>query len=534
MKRVFRSIINIEDPRRKQEPSILLGNLQSNYAAFVASELLFSDPAYKMLADQIADHFAIYKELPSYTFLYEKAEHEGNEGIRENLRDLIREVPYTQGNFLALLQEIKKEQERDKFQHLIQKTWEAGRDDISQGIEYFKENAKNISGKKVDVASILARTYSVGANENTLTKEGALPNDAIIILAAYQNSLKSTLAIDIAYRASLGEDILDQYEPRRPLKTLYICKDMTPRQIASYCTGLGYITTTASADWNLAVNENLRFLCPHCVPELSDLNFDTRKGMQLVERITDYYQPDLLILDALFNCVQGKINDENMRLFYNQMREKVSSRKICTLVLHHLRKQSKEEKSSGARSNIHDVYGSVVISASADAVLMTHKKATADESQRQVSITLEKPRDVFPNFFPLTFTSSQNTSYNYELDIPTARLVFELSYGRDETISFDADTDAETYYLLKCIAVKKDNAAIASDLKKSTRTVLRKIEHLKDKGLIVIRGEKRWTTYELTELGRRLLTKLPSPPANVEKNPEADRDRALELVLSQM
>ena len=533
MKRVFRSIIDI--PKNNQ-PTIPQSELQINYQAFLESGLdHVDDPTYNKLADQIAAHFAAYHEMPSVLLLYQKAETDGNEWLIVALRDLVTEPPYLRSNFQAILETIIKEHARNDFQKIMQDSWaKADAVGIEEGVEYFKEKTRSINGKKVDVASILARTYLVGANENTLTKEGALPNDSIIILAAFQNTLKSTLAIDIAYRASLGMDILDQYEPRRPLKVLYICKDMTPRQIASYCAGLGYITPAASSDWNLAVNENLQFLCPHCVPELADLNFDTRKGMKLVDKIVDHYKPDLLIIDALFNCVQGKINDENMRFFYNQLRENVSSKKICTLVLHHLRKQSKEDKSSGARSNIHDVYGSVVISASADAVLMTHKMETANDWQRQVSITLEKPRDVFPNFSPLTFTSTQNIVYSYDTEIPTAQSVYELSYGRDEAISFESESNAETYFLLKCIAVRKDNTAIASDLKKSTRTVLRKMDCLEEKGLITARGEKRWRTYDLTDLGMQYLTKLPNQHDYSDTSPVEDKAALMDLVISEL
>ena len=527
MKRIFRSIINC--PVNGFQPQEASYTLQ-NYKIFVQMqnfESLDLDPAQFKLLSWIQDHYKTYNDLPTFKLLYDRAMDEGNEGIIVFLTDCCSTSPFFGSSFRQLLKDQIKICEKYRYQHILQKS--INLESPADGLDYIMTETKKLKLRTgYDIEEIFKRTYSINSNENTLTKEGALPNDAIIIIAAYSNSLKSTFAIDTAYKASIGADILDQYEPRRPLRTLYICKDMSPRLLASYCKGLGYPIADAD-NWDLNLGDNFRFMCPQCIPEMEGFYFDTAKGMKMVDDVLNSFKPDILIIDSLLNCIKGKINDETIRAFYENIRSKVSSKQICTIILHHLRKASKEQQASGAAANGHDIYGSVVIYNFADAVLMTHTINCGDDKQKQISVKQDKPRDVFPNFTEFNFSSTQNTKYDYSNQKPIAQITFDLEYTRQETILDVVNSNAEKYYLLKCIDTKKPAEDIGRELKKSAKTIVRRFENLQKEGYIIIGGQKRWKTYTLTVKGKEFIMKVPT---NNHNGDGAFKDMEIDSILA--
>ncbi len=139
MKRIFRSIINI---KKNGQPTIPYKELSQNYKVFLASHLQTEDPSFTKLYTWIEAHHRKYKELPSIELLYEKAQEAGDESVIETLKELTGQLQYTRSDFAAIVSEKFEEQNKDEFQEVLTKTWQAA----SSGLKTGKRKKKEIKG----------------------------------------------------------------------------------------------------------------------------------------------------------------------------------------------------------------------------------------------------------------------------------------------------------------------------------------------------------------------------------------------------
>jgi len=138
MKRVFRSIINVE---KNGKPTLPMNELRSNYRVFLASELMPEEESFITLYHWIEGHHRKYKELPVFPLLYERAKNAGNEAVVANLQGIVEQIPYTGSNYQAIVKEKREEQLQNQFQSVLTKTWQV----VQSGLKVGKKELKGLT-----------------------------------------------------------------------------------------------------------------------------------------------------------------------------------------------------------------------------------------------------------------------------------------------------------------------------------------------------------------------------------------------------
>ena len=113
-----------------------------------------------------------------------------------------------------------------------------------------------------------------------------------------------------------------------------------------------------------------RFMVPTSVPLLHEC-------ADALESLLRETQPKLLILDCLYWLTDANEQDNSeMRMLMRQITEIRNRHKLCVLVVHHVRKNTKDQ-----RLDSHMLRGAGAISAAADEVLLM-RRSSADETLR--------------------------------------------------------------------------------------------------------------------------------------------------------
>lgn len=138
MKRVFRSIINV---RKSGTPTIEASELKKNYRSFLTSKIEPEDPSHIKIYQWIEAHYRDYEEIPSIELLFERAQKNGDENVMASLKEIALETPYISSDYQAIIKEKFEEQNRDKFQSLLTKTWQV----VSSGLKVKKKTIQGMT-----------------------------------------------------------------------------------------------------------------------------------------------------------------------------------------------------------------------------------------------------------------------------------------------------------------------------------------------------------------------------------------------------
>jgi len=256
MKKVFRSIIDIQS-------SVPMEELVRNYRAFITSRVQAEDPSYIKLYHWIEAHFREYKEIPSYTLLYKRAEKEGNEGVLVSLRDLVSEVAQIRSNYKEILKDKFEEQCKNNLQDLMQKTYQIASSGLKTGkkeikgiesaIEYFISESRNFRMRNLNTKtegnirteqdrSELMQEYQKSKTDHGVTlsmysfldkmdsiTRGLKPGE-LMLVAGFVKHGKTILATNLAYNGIVqglnGMFVsleMSFEEMRRSFYTLHTC-----------------------------------------------------------------------------------------------------------------------------------------------------------------------------------------------------------------------------------------------------------------------------------------------------------------------
>lgn len=154
MKRVFRSIINI---KKSGKSTVDPAELKKNYRAFLTSKVDPEDPSFIKLYHWIEAHFREYEEVPSVELMYEKAQGEGDEAVMSTIRDIVEQQPYIGSDYKAVLKDKFEEQNKDRFQGVLTRSWKIA----SEGLKVRKKTFKGI-GQAIDYLTGNMRSFRMG------------------------------------------------------------------------------------------------------------------------------------------------------------------------------------------------------------------------------------------------------------------------------------------------------------------------------------------------------------------------------------
>ena len=230
MKRIFRSIINI---KKTGKPTIEQQDLVINYRSFLASKIKPEDPSYIKLYHWIEAHHREYKEIPAFELLYEKAQGEGEEAVLSSLEELIKEVPYIQSDYRAILKGKFEEQSKEGFKGVVENTWKI----VNSGVKVGK---KELKGLPSAIEYFVGESRKYRFNESLVKTESEIRSveDGSEVIGQYRQRKKDPMA---AYGMYTLIDHID--EVARGLKPGHFM------MVAAF-VGQGKTTVTANLVYN--------------------------------------------------------------------------------------------------------------------------------------------------------------------------------------------------------------------------------------------------------------------------------------------
>jgi hypothetical protein len=239
LEQAFRSIIDIR-VNSTNDPTIPIDNLAKNLKSFKEADLIVEEKPYKKLKEFIFKHYDDHGDIPEYNYLHEYFSEGdgGDETVIVALNNISSQKPAVAGTYRAKLKDIHEKQNIERFQAVVQtsyeicssgKTFTKGQKKenlkgLENAVNYFSTNVRSMLAKlrneksesqiicKEETAEELElyRNSKIDPSEKIgiLTGLGAI--DAIqkglkrkefMICAAHTGQFKSTFSLNMAYQA---------------------------------------------------------------------------------------------------------------------------------------------------------------------------------------------------------------------------------------------------------------------------------------------------------------------------------------------
>lgn len=186
MKKIFRSIINIKNPKTGLA-TIPLEELERNYKAFISSNVKPEDPSFIKLYHWLEAHYREFKELPSIEFINEKAEGDGDTALLGNIKEIVLQTPYTRSDYKAILKAKFLEQSLENFRAVVQNTWTAANAGFKA--PHSKKEIKGIP-QALEYFSAEARKFRINTTDAKTESQILSVADANEVLAEYKKRYK--------------------------------------------------------------------------------------------------------------------------------------------------------------------------------------------------------------------------------------------------------------------------------------------------------------------------------------------------------
>ncbi|KKM82282.1 hypothetical protein LCGC14_1321130 [marine sediment metagenome] len=194
----------------------------------------------------------------------------------------------------------------------------------------------------------------------TLVGGGLLYESTKMIVYGRYKSLKSMLALDLAFSMVTGNDWLGFKTDDKGSSVLYLQLEI------SYPLFRSRLSKTWS--WRKQYSEILKpltFWTHHF------LKLDQADGIRLLDHYLEQYHPDILILDPLYKVVSGNLLTVlDMQRIVDALDTMISKHQVSVILISHTRKGVMDMGEWGSD----DLIGSFVFSAWADTVLKVERR----------------------------------------------------------------------------------------------------------------------------------------------------------------
>jgi hypothetical protein len=186
--------------------------------------------------------------------------------------------------------------------------------------------------------------------------DGLVMKNTIGILTGPPNTGKTQIMINMALSSALGKSFAD-FEPVRPLKTLFLSLEMGPVALSHIMQNMAQ----RFSEEELVTLQGMFIVAP--IDEAIPLH--TAPGMAFIENCLSVYKPDILAIDSLSLIVKGKISEDQAILDTFKILKFIKNRYDLgsIFITHHTRKAQGDNKKP---NKIDDLYGSQYIAASVD------------------------------------------------------------------------------------------------------------------------------------------------------------------------
>ena len=160
---------------------------------------------------------------------------------------------------------------------------------------------------------------------------------------------KSLLALEMACALATGREVLGQAAADHPMQAVYMDYEMVPEDLSRRLATLGYVPGHPAFD---LLDMNLHY---YQLPDIPDL--DTKAGGDMLERIINEHDCELIIIDTLSRVVSGAENDARPFLdLYRHSEMMIRRRGVSLIRLDHLGKDTvKGSRGSSAKEDSLDV-----------------------------------------------------------------------------------------------------------------------------------------------------------------------------------
>ena len=182
--------------------------------------------------------------------------------------------------------------------------------------------------------------------------EGVMYPQDYILITAQQKRGKTILAQQLACALSSGTPFLGTFEVTRPVKVWYLATE-------------GRIDSMK--DRFIRMSKGVTIIPRNVLFIPTFFRFNTEEGRKsLLELQKDNFDdlPDVVIVDALYRAVKGSIKDDNIvNDFHHIITEFANISNAAIVVVHHLRKPSKDRDGKQFDQSDDDVFGSAFLTA---------------------------------------------------------------------------------------------------------------------------------------------------------------------------
>lgn len=209
-----------------------------------------------------------------------------------------------------------------------------------------------------------------------------LPRRGRLVIGASPKSLKSMLAINMAYEMAEGWDVLGMFKPRGPMTVLVVEQEIGPYGVRERMERIHGNLSGQLAPYNMYV-----------VSKDLNIRLDTPQGLGILKGYIAQCKPQVLILDPLrkFHMQEEDKSNEMVKIFHelDKLEEEFD---LSTIIVHHNVKRSEWRDPTDPES----LRGSGEIFADADSVMMVEKPVKNNDSIVRLHFTLRRAQNPYP------------------------------------------------------------------------------------------------------------------------------------------
>lgn len=206
---------------------------------------------------------------------------------------------------------------------------------LTEAQKKIKKLAKQIKVQSITASDLLKKEFPSG---RFWVEKGLLPKEGYILLAGPTKEGKTTLSLQLSLHLITKTTFLNQFPIAEEARILYLFAENTLPGLQKILQK--QVNGAHQFGWQISTKnlENLILQPGH------HINFDYKKGLQLIDELIKEHGPDIVILDPISLFVSKDLNKlENVTRLVNSLLD-IGSKRNCTwIIISHYRKPSEQK-----------------------------------------------------------------------------------------------------------------------------------------------------------------------------------------------
>ena len=200
--------------------------------------------------------------------------------------------------------------------------------------------------------------FSLSENKSEPLIEGVLYENDVAMIVAPPKTSKTVFSMQMSCSLSSGTPFLNYFDVPQPVRVLYIATEMKDDELKDR-----YIRTANFVPTN---PENLILVCT----KGTLFKFNTKYGRQCINNLVEKYKdnpPKVIFIDSVYRAFYGSlIKDDVVNAFLMEVDRLAAEFDAAVVLVHHMKKPSKDEKNREILQTDSDTYGSAFLLGSVD------------------------------------------------------------------------------------------------------------------------------------------------------------------------